>query len=251
MIPFAPALANNAPRAPKTWQDMPAGAQLKALLEADLAPLSRQWFGYHLVKMGALGAELSLPECPIKKQTAITAQPHPYGDMVSQLNNLPLQRRSVDAIVLPFTLDFCQDPHKLLRDVSRAIMADGHLVVLGLNPFSCAGFAKYWPFKPDSLLHEMRAFSTFRMRDWFNLLGYEVIEHHSMIHSELLFERKMNINSGYQRWMGRYLPGLASVYVMVGRKRRIPMTPNKAMLKPKPAFAASGAGLRAGRWSNS
>ena len=52
---------------------------------------------------------------------------------------LPFDSRSVDIMLLPHTLEFSDDPHQVLREVSRVLTPEGHAVILGFNPFSLWG----------------------------------------------------------------------------------------------------------------
>lgn len=231
-----PAFTHRKPRYPKSWQELPCGEQIRDLLTESLRQASRHWFGYHLVKLGALSAELNLPDCPISHQVAVTGGAAASASVLARSRELPLQKRSVDAFVLAFELDFAQDPHQILREVNRAIMPDGHLVLVGFNPLSPAGLAKYLPFRRASLLHDARCFSTMRIKDWLNLLGFEIIEEQGLLHSELLFERHLNPDSRWQRWACRYWRWFGSVYVLVAKRRELPLSLIRPKWSPKPAF---------------
>ena len=49
---------------------------------------------------------------------------------------LPLATDSVDALLLPHTLELHDNPHEVLREVARVLIPEGHVVVLGFNPVS-------------------------------------------------------------------------------------------------------------------
>ncbi|WP_088329124.1 methyltransferase domain-containing protein [Lacimicrobium sp. SS2-24] len=245
-----PALLSRQPRYPANWEAIPCGQATRQLIEQTLAPGSRHWFGYHLVKLGALSAALQLPDCPIQHQVGITLKQAQDSLVMANSRSLPLLKRSIDALILSFELDFAQDPHQILREANRVMMPDGHLVIIGYNPFSLAGLAKYLPWRRDSLLHDARCFSTVRIKDWLHLLGFEIIEEHGLVHSELLFERSLHPQSKWQRWASRYCQWMGSVYIVVAKKREIPLSPLKMKWKPKAAFNPAGAGLPTSRVSS-
>lgn len=245
-----PALISRQPRYPADWQAIPCGDQIRQQIEELLSESSRHWFGYHLVKVGALSAGLNFADCPIKHQVGISLKQTQGSLVVANSRALPLLKRSIDALVLSFELDFAQDPHQILREAHRVMMPDGHLILIGFNPFSLAGLAKYLPLHGDSFLHDARCFSTMRIKDWLHLLGFEIIQEQGLVHSALLFERRLYPQGGWQRWASKYCEWMGSVYVLVAKKRDIPLSPLKMKWKPKTAFNPAGAGLPTSRISS-
>ena len=55
------------------------------------------------------------------------------------LLDLPFEAQSVDLIVMPHTLEFTRDPHRLLREAERVLMPEGQLIILGFNSLSLWG----------------------------------------------------------------------------------------------------------------
>ena len=55
------------------------------------------------------------------------------------LLDLPFESQSVDLIVMPHTLEFTSDPHRLLREAERVLMPEGQLVITGFNSLSLRG----------------------------------------------------------------------------------------------------------------
>ncbi len=52
----------------------------------------------------------------------------------------PWPADSVDAVLLPHTLEFAADPYAIVREVDRVLSGEGQLVVLrGFQPFSLWG----------------------------------------------------------------------------------------------------------------
>ncbi|WP_370060014.1 hypothetical protein, partial [Neptunomonas phycophila] len=50
--------------------------------------------------------------------------------------------------------------------------------------------------------------------------------------------------ANWQQWCSRYCPWCSSVYVIMARKRTLPMTTVKPKWKVKPRFSAVGASMR-------
>ena len=57
----------------------------------------------------------------------------------SRTDSLAMASDSVDAVLLPHTLEYEPDPHEILREVGRVLSGEGHLIVLGFRPLSSWG----------------------------------------------------------------------------------------------------------------
>ncbi len=239
-----PAFLHTKPRYPKSWQDIPLGAEIKVEIEHQLADISRQFFGYHLVNLGNLSSEIALSQCPIKHLVNITPQINEHSSLCSLSRELPLSENSVDAILIAHELDFAQDPHQILREVDRAIIPNGHVVIIGFNPYSLAGMLKYLPINRQNILHDARFFSAPRIKDWLGLLSFEVIQQKQIVFSELFFNRKFKPHGQSYLWAEKYLSLLSSMYIIVAKKRVVPLSMVKPKWKAKTNFAPVGASMR-------
>ncbi len=239
-----PAFITKPPTYPNDWHALHLGNQLKDIAEQKLSEPSRQMFGYHMVKLGNLSSQLSLPHCPIQHKMNVASFDSKDATVIADSGNLPFSERSVDAFVLAHELDFAQDPHQVLREVDRCIIPDGCVAILGFNPVSLPGCLKWTPFKHQNVLHEARFFSAHRVKDWLSLLGYQIMEERFYIHSTLFFENKIDLNSKWAKFASRYLPFMASVYLIVGKKREFPLSLIKPSWKLKTRFAPVGASMR-------
>jgi SAM-dependent methyltransferase len=240
------ALIKNHPTKPQLWQDLPLGKELKCLIENEISEVSRKFFGYHLVRLGHLSSQIELAACPIKHQINITSDTQTYTSLVATPDDLPVCENSIDAFLLAHELDFAKDPHQILREVDRTIMPNGYLVITGFNPLSLCGLFKYLPIKQGSILHEARFFSCARVKDWLQLLGFEIVDVKHLLFNELFLQRKLRSSSKWNQWCYRYLPLLTTMYVIVARKREIPLSMIKPKWKAKTKFSTVGASFRKG-----
>ena len=104
--------------------------------------------------------------------------------------------------------------------------------------------ARFLPIKRGNVLHSARFFSAGRIKDWLQLLGFEVVEHRHILFSVLFAQQAAKQPAAWQQWCSRHCPWCSSVYVLLARKRTIPMTTIKAKWKVKPRFSAVGASMR-------
>jgi len=232
------------PKYPENWHLLSQGEAVRAELESVLEPIMQRIFGYYLVKLGNLSSELAIHSSPIKQQFNVSETLSDTSHVNAKSCLLPLQNNSVDAFLLAAELDFAQDPHQILREIDRAITCNGHIVIAGFNPLSMAGIMKYLPINRKNVLHQGRFFTAARIKDWLQLLEFEVIQHEHVVYSSLFMSSKLNHGSRIQKWSKRYLPWFSGMYVLVARKREVPLSPVKPMWKLKPKFSSSAASAR-------
>ncbi|GAB5379687.1 MAG: methyltransferase domain-containing protein [Aliiglaciecola sp.] len=252
-----PAFSTKKPLYPKTWSEIPVGDELKSQVESSLHDSCRSFFGYHLIKLGCLSRDIDLPSCTINhkidvinKQCVRASQDNASSQIVADSHELPFSEGSIDAAVLAHELDFSRDPHQILREIDRVLIPNGHVVIVGFNPFSLAGIFRFLPMSRNKIVREARFFSRFRIKDWLNLLGFEVIEQHQLAFSSLLFKKKYRIFSGLEKLCRKYLPIFASVYIVVAKKRVVPLSLIKPKWKPSPKFSPVRASMRNGIENN-
>ncbi|MEH6638531.1 MAG: methyltransferase domain-containing protein [Porticoccaceae bacterium] len=94
---------------------------------------------------------------------------------IADFETLPLPSDAIDVMVLHHVLDFSSRPHEVLNEVARVVTAGGHLVIVGFNPLTVFGLAR-WPgvlvsANPIWRYHSLRLS---RVIDWLTLLGFEV-----------------------------------------------------------------------------
>lgn len=217
------------PEYPKQWHQIGQGDIARHELEQALIPITERIFGYYLVKIGSLSSQVALKECPVKHQFSCAPHANQQNHLCADSAKLPFQNNSVDAFVLLGELDFAQDPHQIIREIDRAITADGRVVIAGFNPFSIAGIMKYLPINRKNLLHKGRFFTAARIKDWLQLLDFEIVRQDNLLYSSLFMRKRLDKHSKVQRWCQRYLPWFSSMYIIVARKREIPLSP----IKPK------------------
>ena len=238
------ARSSTTPEYPKMWQQLSQGILARVELEQALKPIVDRVFGYYLVKMGSLSSQIDISSCPIKYQFSCAPHANKHNHLCAQSCKLPFQNNSVDAFLLVGELDFAQDPHQIIREIDRAITADGKVIIAGFNPFSIAGVIKYLPINRKNILHNGRFFTAARIKDWLQLLDFEIVQQDNLLYSSLFMRKRLDKHSSVQKWCKRYLPWLSSMYIIVARKREIPLSPIKPTWKLQTKFNPSPATAR-------
>ncbi|HCV78686.1 MAG TPA: SAM-dependent methyltransferase, partial [Pseudomonas sp.] len=95
----------------------------------------------------------------------------PLGDVdiVCEEGAWPLGEHAADVVLLQHGLDFSLAPHRLLREAALSVRPGGHLVVVGINPWSLWGMRHYLA---RDALRKARCFGPSRVGDWLSVLGF-------------------------------------------------------------------------------
>ncbi|HXY05017.1 MAG TPA: class I SAM-dependent methyltransferase [Burkholderiaceae bacterium] len=142
--------------------------------------------------------------------------------VVARFDELPFAAASIDLLVLPHVLEFAQEPHRVLREVDRVLVPEGHLVLTGFNPASLWG-AHHWmrriglrPFLP----HSSQLIALPRLKDWLKLLSFEVNRgrfgcYVPWVRTESWITRLSFLEKAGDRWW----PVLGGIYALTAVKR--------------------------------
>jgi len=244
---------HNCASAPAVWQALRAwyGSALgRKLLEVERLYLARvlpNLFGYHLLQVGrAVGdnlfADSKIRHCTV--MNLVAAEP-PRAPSESEIYGspaaLPIAADSLDLLLLPHILEFAEDPHQVLREADRTLVPEGHVVLLGFNPWSSWmlwRLALSWRRRVPWCGHFL---SSTRLRDWLALLGFEVVHadyyfYRPPLHYEGLMGRLRLLESLGQR----FWPPFGGGYLLVARKKVATLTPIKPRWRPRRRLVAPG-----------
>ena len=183
-------------------------------------------FGEHCLQLGLWGDHDSfLGYARTQRRNCLAedaAQVNGVG-IVGKLHKLPIASESVDAVLLPHTLEFSSRPHAILREVHRILRSDGHLIVLGFKPGGFWGVRRLLPgaaMPPgtDQLISDRR------LRDWLNLLDLRI---HGVTRYFFRWPLPGNGGPSSQLWENRgqrWWPELAACYMLSAQKRTYTLT---------------------------
>lgn len=216
------------------WFESPLGRRLlhveRKILEA---ALSRR-FGYHLLELGCANLRMH-QSSPIGHKFSFSPVASPAcHQAAARAEAIPLAAETIDLVLLHHALDYSENPHQLLREASRILIAGGHMVIVGFNPWSIWGLRKklQWhkrvPWQGGML-------SPLRVADWLKLLDFQVEYTRYGVYT-------LPINSPGVIRYSSLLDGLAErvnwptggIYVISAKKQVLPLTPIQASWKRFP-----------------
>lgn len=238
------------------WLQTPPGQYLLGWEQAQFDLAVADLFGYNALQLGlseldALRANrmphrwLALPEEWAPLEPLLNTPPGAsMADGLAQIASLrrvalitdaaalPFPAASLDLLVLPHTLELSADPHQVLREVERVLVPEGRVVVSGFNPASLWGLRQgrgrlgvrlglagadtaglYLPEAGDFI-------GPWRLRDWLQLLGFEVESdrygcYRPAVQTEKWLQRTAWMDPAGARWW----PIFGAVYFAVAVKR--------------------------------
>lgn len=206
---------------PCAWINLPAGDLLLGDINALLNEQLKLMFGFHLINLGELAGGIDLSSSPVRCRWALQSA---GGAISAEPENLPIKTDSVDVVLMPLTLDFCSSPHDAVREAHRVLIGDGQVVIVGLNPWSLWRMRAV--FSRTQLPWSARFLRPARLKDWLHLLGFEVqyerfLAYRPPVRSASWWTRL----SGWERWACRSQAPLGAIYIVIAKKRVLPLTP--------------------------
>jgi SAM-dependent methyltransferase len=167
------AVAANAaigPAAFADWLATPLGQYVLAREQAYFDQAVADVFGYNAIQIGLpridyLRASRIIHKCRLGLDAGV--------DVRGDARDLPLATASADLIVLPHVLEFDEHPHQILREVARALVPEGHVVITGFNPWSLWGVRRRFGANGVAPWNG-RFINLPRIKDWLALLGLEI-----------------------------------------------------------------------------
>lgn len=209
----------------RDWLQTPIGS---ALLRQELRVVEEALdgvFGEHCLQLGLWGENRSFTPFTRTQRCLLIAETR-FGEpsVVGKLHELPVDSDSIDAILMPHTLDYSDRPHAILREVDRVLRRDGRLIILGFKPGGLWGLRRLIPgagMPPgaDHLISERR------LKDWLQLLDMRIQTSLRYFFRWPLPGNKAGGAGPWERRGQAWWPELAACYMLSAQKRVSALTP--------------------------
>lgn len=208
------------------WFATPQGQYLLAREHEFFDQTVSDIFGFNAVQLGLPQHEfLRTSRMPLRAVTGNEAG----GQVRLSLEELPFETSSIDLMLLPHVLEFNEHPHQILREVERALMPEGNIIIAGFNPRSlwgarrALGSKKGYPWRGNFI-------SLPRMKDWLALLGFEVVAGRFACYAPPLLNPKLINRLHFMEPAGdRWWAVCGGVYFLQAIKR----VPGMRLIKPR------------------
>ena len=136
---------------------------------------------------------------------------------------LPFANETFDLVVLPHSLDFSPAPQQLLSEAVRVLAPEGRLILAGFNPLGLWWWRQqlvrfgFKPYLPSNTI----PISVSRLKDWFPLLGLEMVEGCFGVYRPAK-DNKITLNrwSWLDKAGDRWAPQCSNLYIIQGKKKR-------------------------------
>ena len=153
--------------AARAWFEGPLGQQLREQERRAISDELERCFGSYLVHYAPF-VEASIESQKIKRSVRLGA-PMPGMEIICEEQCWPLTEHAADVVVIQHGLDFSLSPHAVLREAARSVRPGGHLLIVGINPWSLWG-ARHLASR--EVLRQAHCIRPNRVGDWLNLLGF-------------------------------------------------------------------------------
>jgi len=225
------------------WFDATSANNIREAERELIGTILPNLFGYHIVQLGLHVSTGLMESSRISHAVTICDDCDDTNEarLVARWDALPIAANTIDVLMAPHVLEFCPEPHAVLREVERVLIGEGYIVITGFNPWSLCGLWRLlsgWRGRPPWCGHFM---SVSRITDWLQLLGFEIE-----------FSRKTSFRPPTRRpgiaARLRFLeligsavwPFFGNVYVIVAKKHVAAVTPLKASWQTRRRMIAAG-----------
>lgn len=237
------------------WYASPLGQALEQTELTAIRETLANLFGFHLLLVAPPWQGSPLDTSRISSQLVMpSSRPHGKSSQCSLVGGpqaLPVRGDSLDLVILPHTLDFVELPHEVLREVDRVLVPEGHVVILGFNPYGLWGLWRLLYGWRRRLPWTGHFISQARLHDWLALLGFDILSCRSLFCRPPVQGRQTLQRLAFmENLMARGWPLSSAAYVLLARKRVVGMTPLRPRWKPRRGLLAGGLVEPSRRWES-
>jgi SAM-dependent methyltransferase len=198
----------------EAWFAGPLGSLLLQRQQVLLGEQLDQLFGSFLLHYGFAAAQL--PPLQQLRHSIRLGPPQAGAEIACDEGAWPVLEHAADVVLLQHALDFAVSPHQLLREAARCVRPGGHLLIVGIHPWSLWGLRRWLA---GDALAQARCISPARLGDWLRLLGFVLEKRRFGCYCPPLSSQRWQARlHGMEPWAETLqLPG-AGFYLLTARK---------------------------------
>ena len=174
-------------------------------------------FGYNAIQIGFPQYDLLRTN---RMPLQFCADTEKGATLLATPDFLPIESNSIDLVLLPHVLEFSSNPHQILREVQRVLVAEGQVIICGFNPRSLWGVRKWFGSSRHSFPWIGNFIALPRLKDWLALLDFEVTAGKLSCYAPPINQEKWLRRFQFMEFTGdRWWPISGGVYFLQAIKR--------------------------------
>lgn len=211
------------------WYQTDLGQFLLDELSLKLEPVLSTSFGYYSLQIGCpTESKFLLRSCRVRHHFNLDRD-MANVDICSRSGLLPIANDSVDLVIIMHHLSTTDEPHALLREVSRIMIPQGKLIIIDFNPLSLWGLRHFFQSWLEQVPWGGHYFSASRLKDWMQLLGFDLQSHLKVGYLPPIQQpRVLRHLSWLEKGMRNWFKFSSALNVLVFERNVVPLTPNRA-----------------------
>tara|TARA_B100000579_G_scaffold361631_1_gene319401 strand:- start:1037 stop:1807 length:771 start_codon:yes stop_codon:yes gene_type:complete len=165
------------------WYARPSGQLAFQKIDEIAGKSLEHIFGYYLIQLGLARNMPLYHQSTIPTRVLLSNRSGELIKLIASFEELPIDSDSTDAVIGHHFLEFSKQPHKTLREIHRVLTPQGHLILIGFNPYSLFGLGQLGlKLSGVRLWKSWSPISGARLKDWLHLLGFEIVSYDTICH---------------------------------------------------------------------
>ena len=203
-----------------SWLEGPVGQRLLAREEQILAQSLEKVFGFQLLQVGTWGeCDRFVRHSKTLRHSVLGMEPCDGVAVVGRADELPIASDSVDAVILPHTLEQHSDPHQVLREVQRVLVCEGRVIITGFSRLSTWGLRQLGRRGSRAIAQPL---AERRVTDWLRLLGLEpMTSTHYFFTLPIEHEGLLERTAGLEQFGSKWWPFFNGAYALSAKKSMV------------------------------
>ena len=222
------------------WYASFLGQSMLQEINFHLEGLLRPVFGYQGLQLGQIDDDKDfLASAGLLRRFVLGACDDQVAiDLSANVLELPIASDTISLLAMPHTLEFCRDPHQLLREADRVLARDGYLLILGFNPLSSWGLSRACRFWKRPVPWNGKFYPQARIDDWLSLLNFRVVEQRKFFMRPPISNQGVLSRLSFMEKLQPWLSIFGGAYLILARKQVRPLTPKLQRWRPRQSVVA-------------
>lgn len=211
----------------KEWFDTSPGIELLKQEQQCLDEHLPFLFGYHLLQFGVQDHVPLFTSSKVGHKFIVSPRAGNQVGAIVDEDLIPFTTESLDVVLLHHLLEYSQQPHQVLNEMARTVVPSGHIIIVGMNPYSFIGIWSLLGRFRGKTVWNNRLLAMPRVVDWLTLLGFRLQSVHYGYYKPPLVKRCMKPCTLMERLLRFCQLPLGGFYIVIAKKEVSTITPIK------------------------